>query len=109
MRCACKEKNLNLTHLLRFLCVGACKLTNRSSLGQANTNLMWQQGGPYLNYSDGSLCENGMRHHTIIGFFCGPEGSFKRPLLMEDYPCQTVIHWDTRLVCERRVSIAITF
>ncbi|XP_020283020.1 cation-independent mannose-6-phosphate receptor [Pseudomyrmex gracilis] len=85
---------------------GACKLTNRSSLGQANTNLMWQQGGPYLNYSDGSLCENGMRHHTIIGFFCGPEGSFKHPLLMEDYPCQTVIHWDTRLVCEKRIKCA---
>lgn len=96
----------NSTHqLLLFLRVGAGDFKHHVSLGQANKKLMWQQGGPYLNYTNGDLCQNGMRHYTIIGFFCGPEGSANAPLLMEEYPCQTIIHWNTDLVCEKRVSI----
>lgn len=75
-------------------------------MGQANTNLIWQQGGPYLNYTNGKLCDNGLHHYTIIGFFCGPEGSSNQPLLMEEYSCQTVIHWNINLACEKRVSIS---
>lgn len=84
-------------------------MKHNKSLGQANSKLMWQQGGPYLNYTNGDLCENGTHHYTVIGFFCGPEGSPNSPMLMEEYPCQTVIHWNTDLVCEKRVSILICF
>ncbi|CAL1684751.1 unnamed protein product [Lasius platythorax] len=83
---------------------GICNSKYNTSLGQANTNLIWQQGGPYLNYTNGDLCENGMHHYTVIGFFCGPEGSSNQPLLMEEYPCQTVIHWNTDLACEKRIK-----
>ncbi|XP_011342492.1 cation-independent mannose-6-phosphate receptor isoform X2 [Ooceraea biroi] len=85
---------------------GVCNPRNGTSLGQANTNLKWQQGGPYLNYTNGDLCGNGMRRYTIIAFFCGPEGSASFPVLMEERPCQTVIHWNTDLVCEKRIKCA---
>ncbi|XP_012235795.1 cation-independent mannose-6-phosphate receptor [Linepithema humile] len=85
---------------------GICNTKYNKSSGQANSNLMWQQGGPYLNYTNGDLCENGMRHYTVIGFFCGSEGSSNLPILMEEYPCQTVIHWNLDLVCEKRIKCA---
>ncbi|XP_043801990.1 cation-independent mannose-6-phosphate receptor isoform X2 [Apis laboriosa] len=72
------------------------------SMGKANTNLIWEEGGPYLNYTDGDLCENEQRHYTIIAFFCGPEGSPDKPLIMEQNTCQLIIHWNTNLVCEQR-------
>ncbi|XP_029676718.1 cation-independent mannose-6-phosphate receptor isoform X1 [Formica exsecta] len=83
---------------------GICNSKYNTSLGQVNTNLIWQQGGPYLNYTNGKLCDNGLRHYTVIGFFCGPEGSSNQPLLMEEYPCQTVIHWNIDLACEKRIK-----
>lgn len=73
-------------------------------MGKANTNLMWQEGGPYLNYTDGGICENGQLHYTVIGFVCGAEGSPSKPLVMEQNPCQLIIHWNTDLVCEKRVK-----
>ncbi|XP_070158069.1 cation-independent mannose-6-phosphate receptor isoform X3 [Polyergus mexicanus] len=85
---------------------GICNSKYNTSLGQANTNLIWQQGGPYLNYTNGKLCDNGLHHYTVIGFFCGPEGLPNQPLLMEEYPCQTVIHWNIDLACEKRIKCA---
>jgi len=82
-----------------------CNVRHDTSLGQANANLMWQQGGPYLNYTNGDLCGKKMRHYTIIGFYCGPEESSNVPVLMEEDSCRTVIHWNTDLVCEKRVRI----
>lgn len=92
-----------------LFCTGICNTKYNQSYGAANSNLIWQQGGPYLNYTNGDLCENGMRHYTVIGFFCGSEGSPRLPVLMEEYPCQTVIHWNTDLVCEKRVSVVTPF
>lgn len=74
-------------------------------MGQADTKLKWQQDGPYLKYFNGSSCENGMYHYTIIKFSCRPEGSSNQPILMEEHPCQTIIHWNTDLACEKKVSI----
>ncbi|XP_011863304.1 PREDICTED: cation-independent mannose-6-phosphate receptor [Vollenhovia emeryi] len=85
---------------------GVCNSQRGTSLGKANTHLMWQQGGPYLNYTDGDLCENGMRHYTLIAFVCEPQGSPNQPLLMKEYPCQTIIHWNTDLVCEKKIKCA---
>ncbi|XP_011158228.2 cation-independent mannose-6-phosphate receptor isoform X2 [Solenopsis invicta] len=84
---------------------GICK--QGTVLGQASTNLIWQQGGPYLNYTNGDLCENGMRHYTLIRFFCEPQGSPSRPLLIKENSCQTIIHWNTDLVCEKKIKCAI--
>lgn len=100
---------LNFTYKLSFFHAGICNSKDSTSLGQANTNLIWQQGGPYLNYTNGDLCENGMRHYTLIRFFCEPQGSSNRPLLMKEYPCQTMIHWNTDLVCEKRVSTMLCY
>lgn len=89
---------------------GICLSNNNKSMGismgKANTNLIWEEGGPYLNYTDGDLCENGRRRYTIIAFFCGPEGSPNEPLIMEQNTCQLIIHWNTNLVCEQRIKCA---
>ncbi|XP_076766762.1 lysosomal enzyme receptor protein [Xylocopa sonorina] len=85
---------------------GVCLTTNSTSMGKVNKNLMWAEGGPYLNYTDGDLCGNGQRHYTIIAFFCGAEGSSHEPFVMEQNPCQLIIHWNTNLVCEKRIKCA---
>lgn len=85
---------------------GICNLKNGTSLGQANANLTWQQGGPYLNYTNGDLCEKGMRHHTLIAFFCESQGSPSRPLFVKESSCQTIIHWNTDLACEKKIKCA---
>lgn len=72
-------------------------------MGKVNTNLMWAEGGPYLNYTDGDICGNGQRHYTIIAFVCGAEGLPDEPIVMELNLCQLIIHWNTDLVCEKRV------
>lgn len=97
-----------------FLHLGICLFNTSNmekaiSMGKANTNLIWEEGGPYLNYTDGDLCENGRRHYTIIAFFCGPEGSPDKPLIMEQNTCQLIIHWNTNLVCEQRVRILFLY
>ena len=40
---------------------GVCLTQTSTSMGKANTNLIWEEGGPYLNYTDGDICENGLR------------------------------------------------
>ncbi|XP_029053716.1 cation-independent mannose-6-phosphate receptor isoform X1 [Osmia bicornis bicornis] len=85
---------------------GACLTKNSTSMGRANTNLMWEEGGPYLNYTNGDLCENGQRRYTVIAFLCGAEGSPNEPLVMEQNSCQLIIHWNTNLVCEKRIKCA---
>ncbi|OAD52268.1 Cation-independent mannose-6-phosphate receptor [Eufriesea mexicana] len=83
-----------------------CITKNRTSLGKANTNLMWEEGKPYLNYTDGDSCGNGQQRYTIIAFICGTEGFPDGPFIMEQNTCQTIIHWNTTLVCEKRVKCA---
>ncbi|XP_053979420.1 cation-independent mannose-6-phosphate receptor [Hylaeus volcanicus] len=87
---------------------GVCLTKNSTSIGKFNTNLMWQEGGPYLNYTDGDLCENGRHRYTVIAFVCGAEGASNKPLVMEQSPCQLIIHWSTNLVCEKRIKCATT-
>jgi len=69
MKLYCIYYDYRFKFYLSFLYAGVCNSKHSTSLGQANANLTWQQGGPYLNYTNGDLCENGMRHYTIIGFF----------------------------------------
>ncbi|XP_047343685.1 cation-independent mannose-6-phosphate receptor isoform X1 [Vespa velutina] len=85
---------------------GVCLKENGTSLGMANANLMWQQGGPYLNYTDGDKCNNNQYRQTFIAFLCGPEGSLNDPIIMEENPCQLIIHWNLNLVCEKRIKCA---
>ncbi|XP_031848611.1 lysosomal enzyme receptor protein [Nomia melanderi] len=85
---------------------GICSTKNGVSMGKYNTNLIWQEGGPYLNYTDGDLCEGGQHHYTVIAFVCGAEGVSKEPLVMEQKPCQLIIHWNIDLVCEKRIKCA---
>ncbi|XP_015181720.1 PREDICTED: cation-independent mannose-6-phosphate receptor isoform X2 [Polistes dominula] len=86
----CKEKT------------GVCLKENGTSLGMANTNLMWQQGGPYLNYTDGDKCSDNKYRQTLIAFLCGPEGSTNDPIIIEESPCQLIIHWNLNLICEHK-------
>nr|XP_050868937.1 cation-independent mannose-6-phosphate receptor isoform X2 [Vespula vulgaris] len=86
---------------------GVCLEENGTSLGMANTNLMWQEGGPYLNYTDGNKCNDNQYSQTFIAFFCGPEGSSNDPIIIEENPCQLIIHWNLNLVCEKRIKCNI--
>lgn len=70
----------------------------------ANSNLMWQNGGPYLNYTDGATCGNNQKRYTLIAFICGAEGSPNISVVVKDEPCYVIIHRNTDLVCEKRVS-----
>ena len=59
--------------------------------------LMWKEGGPYLNYTNGRRCANGQHKYTLISFFCGRQSSFN----IQEYPCSTVINMTTDVVCGR--------
>ncbi|XP_050573369.1 cation-independent mannose-6-phosphate receptor isoform X1 [Bombus affinis] len=85
---------------------GVCLTQNSTSMGKANTNLIWEKGGPYLNYTDGDICENGLQRYTIIAFVCGAEGSPDKPFITKLNACQLTINWNTNLVCEKRVKCA---
>lgn len=92
-----------LLYVFLFSRLGVCLIKSGISIGKANTNLMWEEGGPYLNYTDGDECKPGQRRYTIIAFICGAEGSRDGPLIMEQNTCQLIIHWNTNLVCGNRV------
>ncbi|KAG7213127.1 hypothetical protein KM043_002444 [Ampulex compressa] len=83
---------------------GVCLVNNGTSMGKPNSNLMWKESGPYLNYTNGDLCSNGQRRYTIISFVCGNEVKLYTPVIMEEHPCWFMIHWQTNLVCEKRVK-----
>nr|XP_033325303.1 cation-independent mannose-6-phosphate receptor isoform X2 [Megalopta genalis] len=83
---------------------GICSIKNGTSMGKYNTNLMWQEDGPYLNYTNGDLCENGQKHYTTIAFLCGTEEDSNKPFVVEQKPCQLIIHWNTSLVCAERIK-----
>lgn len=74
------------------------------SLGEANSLLLWDQGGPYLRYANGNRCGRDKHHVTYIAFICGPEQLAYEPMIMEQEKCFTIIHWNTNLVCESRVE-----
>ncbi|XP_043273533.1 uncharacterized protein [Venturia canescens] len=83
---------------------GGCIVNNKTSTGLANTNLMWRQGGPYLNYTNGADCGKGQRRYTLIGFFCGAERSTNGPTIIENDGCALIIHWNTPLVCQKQIT-----
>lgn len=77
----------------------------------ANTNLMWQQAGPYLNYTSdnklgGDKCNANEYHQTLIQFLCGPKGAPNGPFVVEEKPCQLVINWNYDLICEKNIECA---
>ncbi|KAK2588804.1 hypothetical protein KPH14_001679 [Odynerus spinipes] len=85
---------------------GVCLKENGTSLGMANTNLMWQQAGPYLNYTEGDKCNTNQSRQTLITFLCGPEGTSTDPLIVEENPCQLVINWNHNLICKKQIKCA---
>ncbi|XP_046736027.1 cation-independent mannose-6-phosphate receptor isoform X2 [Diprion similis] len=83
---------------------GVCNTKDSISVGMANGNLMWQHGGPYLNYTNGAICENGQNHYTLIAFVCGAEGSTGSPIIVKKNTCSLIIHWYTSLACENKLT-----
>ncbi|XP_015115696.1 cation-independent mannose-6-phosphate receptor isoform X2 [Diachasma alloeum] len=81
---------------------GVCRSPNRNTEGNANSQLLWSPMGPYLNYTNGSLCENGKRHYTIIEFICSEEKEKDNPKMMIDEACYLKIQWPTPLVCQTK-------
>lgn len=99
-----KEKNQDTRKMKIFFLPGACIVHNKTSTGLTNSNLLWRQGGPYLNYTNGADCGKGQRRYTLIGFFCGAERSISGPTIMENDDCALIIHWNTPLVCAKQVK-----
>ncbi|XP_031780377.1 cation-independent mannose-6-phosphate receptor-like isoform X1 [Nasonia vitripennis] len=94
---------------------GVCKLNNQpvetnayyelgESGGTANGKLMWKESGPYLNYTDGDVCdEEGTKKYTIISFLCSDTDSME----VEDKTCQTSINFYTSAVCKRPCAMSL--
>ncbi|KAJ8672796.1 hypothetical protein QAD02_004056 [Eretmocerus hayati] len=83
---------------------GSCKLHKSISNGIANFDLNWKEGHPYLNYTNGDLCNSRQQHrYTIIEFYCGTvyESS------IEENGCFDVIKVSTHLVCKERSNCVI--
>lgn len=95
----------SLAHFfLHIVCTGACRLHNYTSGGMGNSKLMWKETGPYLNYTDGSLCRYHQHpRYTIIEFYCGPE----EYEINENDLCYDEIKVNTELVCDKPVRIYI--
>lgn len=83
---------------------GICRSPNRTIEGEANSKLLWSSTGPYLNYTNGSSCDEGKnRHYTVISFICTPD-NHTDPKIVIDEACYLKIEWPTPLVCEAKVS-----
>ncbi|XP_063987798.1 cation-independent mannose-6-phosphate receptor isoform X2 [Diachasmimorpha longicaudata] len=78
---------------------GVCRSPNLTVGGQANSQLMLSSTGPYLNYTNGSICENEKRHYTIIEFMCSKEEDKGEPKIVTDEGCLLKIQWPTSLAC----------
>lgn len=73
-----------------------------TSGGIGNSNLMWKESGPYLNYTNGDLCYNRkQQRYTLIEFSCGPDYS---DIAEENDLCHNVVKISTPLVCKNQVN-----
>nr|CAD7256732.1 unnamed protein product [Timema shepardi] len=87
---------------------GACRTKDNSPLkevlGIGHSNLQYQDGQLFLNYSGGKLCQKGTRQSTRVQFMCGAENTTQGPKLLEELDdCSTLIAWNTELACEHRI------
>lgn len=79
---------------------GSCKIHNKTSGGIGNSKLLWKESGPYLNYTSGDHCYNNQQRHTIIEFYCGPEGYE----IEEKDLCFDTVKFSTPLACKNKVN-----
>ncbi|KAK0181943.1 hypothetical protein PV327_000121 [Microctonus hyperodae] len=84
---------------------GVCSASKRTIGGKANSKLLWNVHGPYLNYTDGSPCGENKNRSTQITFVCAPEGAENMNTIDDDDPCHLRIHYHTSLVCENKKSL----
>ncbi|XP_058803563.1 cation-independent mannose-6-phosphate receptor [Phymastichus coffea] len=86
---------------------GTCKIRNNMSGGMGNSNLLWKETGPYLNYTNGSPCGNGIKKmYTIIEFYCNNIENYdidERPDL-----CYNIIKVTTELACLESPKSCVT-
>nr|CAD7570619.1 unnamed protein product [Timema californicum] len=87
---------------------GACRTKDNSPLkevlGIGHSNLQYQDGQLFLNYSGGKLCQKGTRQSIRVQFMCGAENTTQGPKLLEELDdCSTLIAWNTELACEHRI------
>ena len=92
---------------------GMCS-DNGTNYGQANSDLIIEDGQLYLNYSNGELCEDGQRKVTQINFNCpyirnfSSSGNFelssaRRYNVEQHTRCFTQVNFPTELACEHQV------
>ncbi|XP_011308318.1 cation-independent mannose-6-phosphate receptor isoform X2 [Fopius arisanus] len=79
---------------------GVCRSSNLTTFGLSNSQLLWSPAGPYLNYTNGSVCENGNRRYSIIQFTCSKEKETDpSKITITEELCSLKIQWPTPLVC----------
>ena len=74
--------------------------------GKANDHLLYNDGNPYLNYTDGAPCHRDkFVRNSIITFVCRPEGRSAPEFVMESDDCTYYFDWHTEKACEKQVRI----
>lgn len=75
---------------------GSCM--ENMNTGVANNRLMYQPGKVILNYTEGDVCNKGLKYSTLLQFVCGLEEEMPRLLPVTD-DCVIIINFVTPLVC----------
>lgn len=75
--------------------------------GSANSELLYQDGMLFLNYSNGAPCHNNaFKRSTIIHFHCNP-GIGKPHFMYESSDCTYYFTWATEYACQPLVHCAV--
>ena len=92
---------------------GVCS-KNETNFGKANSDLIIEDGRPYLNYTGGDECEDGQLSQTRISFFCPYFRNFtssgnyeerkKKYKVEQQTRCYTEVIFPTELACEHQVD-----
>jgi hypothetical protein len=91
-----------------YIFAGVCKFKAQDpsyfmSAGVGNSRLHYSQGSISLEYTDGDVCNNGVKRSTKIVFVCEPNGSEQVVFIDERDSCMYLINWYTDLACNTQV------
>ncbi|XP_076077705.1 cation-independent mannose-6-phosphate receptor-like [Mytilus galloprovincialis] len=89
---------------------GACQkeklgLKRKWNAGNANSQLVLDDGILMLNYTGGTSCHhNTFQRNTVINFVCSKDAGQGTPVFVDESDdCTYFIHWKTELACEEKI------
>eukprot|EP00043_Microstomoeca_roanoka_P017824 m.187190 g.187190 ORF g.187190 m.187190 type:complete len:2655 (-) comp16710_c0_seq1:257-8221(-) len=72
----------------------------KSSFGQSNTELSFNQDSLFLTYRNGDSCSDGRTKATTVQFRCGTDDGLAGPTVLHDDGCLLELEWATRAACK---------